>query len=237
MSGRSPASILYDAEGHPIGVVLDGSLYRLQTQARINQLVIASLHNNSTTPLGSNLIFEGTGEDTLGVAGIQINLLTDADCLHATDADPKEGLQLWQSQDNSHWDHPTTFPVFANKSFQTTVQATASYFKIVYKNGFKPQSFFRLQVALCPIVEALPVSLGQKPMAESLAVTLASDQPGIALGKPGHTIGQSDDGAEMLEAVDTESRGLLRQILQELKILNTHMAEISDDELGPHDTE
>jgi hypothetical protein len=37
MSGLSPASILYDAEGHPIGVVLDGSIYRLRTSADLEK--------------------------------------------------------------------------------------------------------------------------------------------------------------------------------------------------------
>jgi hypothetical protein len=35
MSDLSPASILYDAEGHPVGVVLDGALYRLQVEAKL----------------------------------------------------------------------------------------------------------------------------------------------------------------------------------------------------------
>jgi len=35
MSDISPASILYDADGHPVGVVLDGALYRLQAEAQL----------------------------------------------------------------------------------------------------------------------------------------------------------------------------------------------------------
>jgi hypothetical protein len=35
MSDLSPASILYDADGHPVGVVLDGAVYRLQADAKV----------------------------------------------------------------------------------------------------------------------------------------------------------------------------------------------------------
>lgn len=35
MSSESPAAILYDALGHPIGIILDGSIYRLQVDAKL----------------------------------------------------------------------------------------------------------------------------------------------------------------------------------------------------------
>jgi hypothetical protein len=35
MAGRSPASILFDETGNPIGVVLDGAVYRLQTTGKV----------------------------------------------------------------------------------------------------------------------------------------------------------------------------------------------------------
>ena len=33
----SPASVLFDASGNPVGVVLDGSIYRLQVEAKISE--------------------------------------------------------------------------------------------------------------------------------------------------------------------------------------------------------
>jgi hypothetical protein len=36
MSNRSPASILYDENGNPVGVMFDGSVYRLQVEALIS---------------------------------------------------------------------------------------------------------------------------------------------------------------------------------------------------------
>lgn len=35
MSSESPAVIVYDALGHPVGVILDGSVYRLQVDAKL----------------------------------------------------------------------------------------------------------------------------------------------------------------------------------------------------------
>lgn len=35
MSDISPASILYDQDGHPVGVVLDGTIYRMQSDSKV----------------------------------------------------------------------------------------------------------------------------------------------------------------------------------------------------------
>ena len=35
MSNESPASIIYDNLGNPIGVILDGTIYRLQVEAKL----------------------------------------------------------------------------------------------------------------------------------------------------------------------------------------------------------
>lgn len=35
MSNESPAAIIYDSLGNPVGVVLDGSIYRLQVEAKL----------------------------------------------------------------------------------------------------------------------------------------------------------------------------------------------------------
>lgn len=44
MSADSPASILYDADGHAVGVVLDGSIYRLQTASKIGKGSVDLVH-------------------------------------------------------------------------------------------------------------------------------------------------------------------------------------------------
>ncbi len=56
----SPAVILYDSSGNPVGVVLDGSIYRLQVEAKISENIVKQLFDIQTTviyvgtaPLGS----------------------------------------------------------------------------------------------------------------------------------------------------------------------------------------
>ena len=70
MSDVSPAQILYDEGGHPVGVVLDGSIYRLQVEAKL-----AEGHGLATEATLSAI--EGHGID----ASI---LLTDHDLLVRT---------------------------------------------------------------------------------------------------------------------------------------------------------
>jgi len=58
------------------------------------------------------------------------------------------------------WDIKDSFVVNANDSFGVTVQAVNSYVRIRVQNiSETTTTYFRLQTALCPIVEALPRSL------------------------------------------------------------------------------
>jgi hypothetical protein len=101
-----------------------------------SQLVIADANNSSTANLSSGATFTGTQTSTLGVAGIQVSLKTDQNC---TD----------------------TFNYYASiNNFGVTVQAVNSYVRVRVKNeGTATTTEFRLQTALCPIVEAVPRAL------------------------------------------------------------------------------
>jgi hypothetical protein len=119
--------------------------------AAIQQNVVASVSNNSTSNLAAGVSFTGTGESTLGIVGIQVNLKADQPC----------DVSLQQSQDNTNWDLIDTTLVSAATGFGQTFQATASYFRMVVTNvGGATTTYFRLQVALCPVVEAVPRVLG-----------------------------------------------------------------------------
>jgi hypothetical protein len=142
----------------------------LRTQAAVIQKVVASTSNNTTTPLGAGATFTGIGESTLSVAGIQLNVFSDV-------ASAQYGCRVQQSMNNVDWDIVDYFTIEAGKGFGTTIQATASFFRIVYTNGPDAQSVFRLQVALCPMVEALPRALGSRPGQESLSVVFSYEQP------------------------------------------------------------
>ena len=116
----------------------------------ITQSVVASASNNSTANLASLAAFTGTGESTLSVAGIQVNFKADQKCT----------IQVQQSDDNTNWDISDNYIVDANTGDARTVQATASFFRVIAtNNGGSSTTFLRLQVALCPIVEAVPRAL------------------------------------------------------------------------------
>jgi hypothetical protein len=138
----------------------------------VMQEVGASVVNSSTTPLAANGVFTGVAESTLGVAGIQVNVFSNV-------ASAAGGLSIQQSMDGTNWDIVDTFLILAGVGFSTTVQATTSFYRVVYTNGPTIQTVFRLQTALCPIVEAVPRSLGQKTSNNSLSVVFASDQPAV----------------------------------------------------------
>lgn len=136
----------------------------------ITQKVTTSTLNATTTPLGISGVYTGTGESTLSVNAIQVNVFTNKNSA-------VNGLQIQQSMDNTNWDIIDSFTVLANVGQGITVQATAEFYRIVYTNGTSAQATFRLESVLCPLADALPRSIGQKTSAGSLSVVLASDQP------------------------------------------------------------
>jgi len=99
--------------------------------------------NTSTTPLGIDGVFTGTGVDLLGYTNITVQIASDVDS-SAT------GISLEFSPDNSNWDETHThFFDFSNESsrkFQLPVHAR--YFRVVYTNGGAEQAYFRLQTIL-----------------------------------------------------------------------------------------
>ncbi len=120
------------------------------TQTGILQNVIASTSNSSSANLASQASFTGTAESTLGVAGIQINIKSDQAII----------VNVQQSNDGTNWDISDFWSTFPNEGDSRTVQATASYFRIIAQNiGGDTTTYFRLQVALCPIVEVVPRTL------------------------------------------------------------------------------
>ena len=64
MSNESPASILYDAAGNPVGVVLDGGVYRLQAETKVvGALPLAAdrAHTDTITALNDTVEIEVSG--------------------------------------------------------------------------------------------------------------------------------------------------------------------------------
>jgi hypothetical protein len=119
----------------------------------IQQVVTADNNNSFTANLASNALCSGIATSTLGVAGIQVSLKTDQNCI----------VWIEQSPDGFNWDISDPFNYYAAiGNFGTTVQAVSSYVRVRVQNtGLFTTTYFRLQTALCPIVEAVPRSLNE----------------------------------------------------------------------------
>jgi len=123
--------------------------------SQLTQNVVISPGNSSTANLNAGATFTGTKQTTLGIVGIQVNLKTDQNCTIYVD----------QAMDEvPNWDIVDAFVYYASKGgLGFTVQATGANVRIrVTNNGSVATTYFRLALALCPIVEALPRALSEE---------------------------------------------------------------------------
>lgn len=119
----------------------------------ITQNVVADPNNSSNANLAASATFSGSATSTLGIAGIQVSLYTTQNC----------SVWVEQSPDASNWDISDLYYYYSGlNNFGITTQAINSYVRVRVQNtGVITTGSFRLQTALCPIVEALPRSLTQ----------------------------------------------------------------------------
>jgi hypothetical protein len=119
----------------------------------ITQDVVADPNNSSSVNITGGGTFTGVASSTLGVAGIQVSLKTDKNCTVYVD----------QSPDGNNWDIQDSYTYYYSELGQGwTVQAINSYVRVRVTNGATTSTgYFRLQTALCPIIEAMPRSLDQ----------------------------------------------------------------------------
>lgn len=122
-------------------------------RANVGQTAYVSEVNSTITPLGASGVFTGAAEVCISTMGLQINVFSDQDSA-------SRGLRVEQSLNGVDWDIVDRYTVLAGEGFSRTVQSTATYCRIVYTNGPTPQTAFRMQLVLVPMVEALPRSLG-----------------------------------------------------------------------------
>jgi hypothetical protein len=139
---------LYDASGNALEIVTEGSSRYLGVSIR--QDVHTSTNNSSVAQINTGATWTGTGETTLGVAGIQVNTYLDQP--HTVFVD--------QSADNANWYIVDSYPVPASFGQSRTIQATDNYFRARVQNtGGSNATIVSINTALCPVVEALPRSL------------------------------------------------------------------------------
>lgn len=142
--------------------------YYFIPSSKNSQLISTDEGNSSTTNLAASGSFVGESISTLDVAGIQVSLKTDQNCL----------IKVRQSQDNIHWDIIDTYNYdkLVN-NFGVTVQAVSSYVSVVVENlsTISATTYFRLQTILCPTVEALPRSLSEYGYLKTTTIGLKDD--------------------------------------------------------------
>ena len=117
----------------------------------LEQHVIADPLNATATPLNAGATWTGGKASTLGVAGIQVVVKADQNC----------DVFIDQSGNGTNYDVIDTYEFIASVgNFGITVQAVGSHYRIrVTNTSSVNQTYLRVNVALCPIVEALPRSL------------------------------------------------------------------------------
>ena len=99
-------------------------------------------NNSTTTPLGGDATYTGTGTDVSSYAAIAITLDSSHDS--ATD-----GMTFQFSIDDTNWDdvYPFTYTA-ADGARRFQFPVTAQYFRIVYTNGSTLQTTIRIQTIL-----------------------------------------------------------------------------------------
>ena len=126
--------------------------------SKFEQNVKTSTLNSSNQNLDALGTFTGLSETTLGVAGIKVSLYATQNCTVYVD----------QSPDGTNWDLTDTYNYryksATDHNFGVTTQTVSSYFRVRVKNisSTLATTTFRLQTALCPIVEAVPRTLSEE---------------------------------------------------------------------------
>jgi hypothetical protein len=133
--------------------------------AKLQQNVVVSTLNNHDANLLAGATWTGASEDSLGVAGIQLNIY----------ADQNISVTISQSMNGTDFYINDTLIYYATGGGDSwTIQATAAYFMVSATN-LNPgvaTTAFHLQTCLCPIVEAMPRTLD--PIHHALKVNIAN---------------------------------------------------------------
>src|ERR1017187_5088879 len=145
MGNESPAAIIFDEFGHPVGVQQDGYIYRLQTENIVRHVIPTdSVVNSTTTPLLANATFYGSSEDVSGFVSIDVTVLSDV-------VSDNDGMLFEFSQDNVVWDYSESFTILAGVGAFYSIAPRAKYFRLKYDNGGQNQTYFALSTVYYPI--------------------------------------------------------------------------------------
>lgn len=104
---------------------------------------VVDANNSTTTPLGIDAVFTGTGTDLLGYSSVCVTLYANVDSA-------VDGMTFEFSTDNSNWDdaYVFTMDVSSDDTRRFQFPVTARYFRVKYTNGGTGQAAFRVQTIL-----------------------------------------------------------------------------------------
>jgi len=131
---------------------------------------IVSTNNSSTANLAAGATFTGASDAVTEVDVLNVYLFATQNCT----------LIIDQSSNGTNWDISDTFTTTANVGFSTTIASVAGFFRVrVTNNGGIATTSLRLATQFSAGLSALPRSTGQATSANSVPVTIASDQSNI----------------------------------------------------------
>ena len=163
-----------------------------------------SIVNSTIALLGSGGVFTGKTEECANYSAITV-------FVHSDVASATDGLSLEFSSDGSNWDRKRKYTVDANSDGDSAPVHTASivseYFRVVYTNGTKQQSEFRLQTIYKDYQE--------KDLTDGDPLFVDTELPILNKG-----------GLEKLSVTNLKEEDLLKQILIEMKINNKYLLQI-----------
>lgn len=180
MSNESPAAILFDKLGNPIGVINDGYTYRLQTDTTVSKIVpTISILNSTTTPLAANAMFVGSSEDVSTFVSIDITILSDQNS--ATN-----GLLAEWSQDGIVFNYPINFTITANVGQYYSLSPRAKYFRLKFTNGTQDQASLAISTVFYPTnrsvyVQNLDTDVSGQQGVEVVRSVIAAQKTGAPL--------------------------------------------------------
>lgn len=99
---------------------------------------LISTNNSTSTPLGADATYTGTGEDVSTYSSVSIQI-------YVSHASATNGFSIEFSTDNTNWDEKHTATLTADNERVFVFPIHAQYLRVVLTNGATPQTAVRLQ--------------------------------------------------------------------------------------------
>lgn len=133
-------------------------------------------NNSTSTPLGIDGVFTGTGVDVSEHNNVTVMLFADKDS--ATN-----GMQFQFSTDNTNWDDCFHFTLTADEPRRFQYPVTGRYFRVIFTNGDTAQTKLRIQTILhgsgiLTTIHRISDPLSSDNSAQLIKAILSGQKPG-----------------------------------------------------------